>query len=140
MKIPEPVKLHILRRVYQMATGRRDSQEWDEAWEHIKEHLSEGAGKQKASHSVFLKRFRSREKVAELVARAASKPSDSEFSNLTGPDGSPTGPPCLIFRRWFNEDIGESNGAMIQTLWVVALMDGKLITAYPKHHPHPGQR
>ena len=119
---------HIFRRVYQTATGRRDDDVWNEAWEHIREHLSESAGKEKARHSVFLKRYRSRDRVAELIAQAANAPSGSEASYLTV-GGQPTGAPCLNFWRWFNEPIGEDGE---ETLWVVAGQDGKLVTAYPK--------
>ena len=130
----EPSKHHIFRRVYQTATGRRDGDVWDEAWEHIQEHLSETAGKDKARHSVFLKRFRSRDRVGDLIAQAANGPSGSEASYLTVA-GMATGAPCLNFWRWFGEPIGEGGEQM---LWVVARQDGKLVTAYPKKRPEDG--
>lgn len=134
-----PSKEHILRRVYQMAAGRRDTRLWDEAWEHIKAHLSQGAGGDKAAHAVFNPSYRTREAVAELIMQASSKPSDTEDSFLTGPGGQPTGGRCLIIRRWFNKPIGSLNGAVIDTLWVIADYEGKLITAYPRVHPKLGK-
>lgn len=126
---------HILRRVYQMAAGRRDGKYWDEAWEHIKDHISEAAGRDKPTHSVFVSRYRTRDGVAELIMQAASKPSDTESSFLTGPGGTATGAPCLIIRRWFNMTIGTCNGSEIDTLWVIADSDGKLVSAFPRAHP-----
>jgi hypothetical protein len=144
MKPLEVCAAPLRRHVYQMATGRRDTKEWNSAWEHIKEHLSRAAGAGKDKHGVFDPPYRSEDAVAQLIAETASKPSDFAASQLTV-NGQRIGAPCLIIRRWFNKQLGielgdDGDGGPITTLWVIVGADHRLISAFPRHHPNPEVR
>ena len=109
-----------------------------DAMKHIAEHFKPNSAK--PTHSTFLKKFATPDRVIDLMKQAVSKPSRNPIlTRLTNPSGEPTGKAVLIIEREFSKYIGEAavkEGGEILTkktkiLRIITDLTGRPITAHP---------
>ena len=113
----------------------RNGDDWDRAFEHIADHF--GPNPQKRKHNVYVKKYRSKEALRQLLLEAARKPSEIRLTKLRVHDAH-LGKPAVEVVRQFGVTIGEEidqegtkSSKELRRLRMFIDFQGNLITAYP---------
>lgn len=114
-------------RIVGQVTAR--SPRWRQAFDHIRPHFLPDPAKPR--HSVFARRYRTEDAVAELIRRVASRPSRAPVTTKLTIAGHPAGKPAVVLEHWFPNPIGDEKGHACHILRIVADYTGQLITAFP---------
>ena len=126
-KLAGILKENTPRRICGLLTAKGRSREWETALEHISDHF--GPMPDKSRHNIFRKKFRDADTLKQYIKRAASGPSLIRLSRIRDGYNQPTGTPCLLIIREFQEPLGEEPEQVF--LVVIADFQGKLVTTYP---------